>query len=164
MRMMLTATAAAMLLGGAAAAHEFKAGSITIEHPWARPAAKGNGAAYFVLENDGTTADRLLGVSTDVAKSAELHSSAVDAQGKASMRPVQGVDLPPGGHAQLAPGGLHVMLVGLQDPLVAGKSFPLTLRFEQAGEVTVTVEVEKKPSHGQGPGMDMQHEHAQPTQ
>ena len=164
MRTLLTATAVAMLLGGAVAAHEFKAGSITIEHPWARPAAKGNGAAYFGLENDGATADRLIGVSTDIAGSAELHSSAVDAQGMASMRPVQGVDLPPGGHAQFAPGGLHVMLVGLREPLVAGQSFPLTLRFEQAGDVIVTVAVEKKASHGQGPGMDMQHQHTQPAQ
>ena len=56
------------------------------------------------------------------------------------------------------------MLVGLHEPLIAGKDFPLTLKFEKAGSVTVEVEVEKKPSHGQGAGMDMQHEHAQPTQ
>ena len=113
MRTILLATAAMLLLGGPADAHEFKAGSITVEHPWARPAAKGNGAAYFVLDNAGPTADRLIGVSSDIARSVEMHTSAVDAQGVASMRPVQGVDLPPGGQAQFAPGGLHVMLVGL---------------------------------------------------
>jgi len=80
------------------------------------------------------------------------------------MLGVQGVDLPPGGHAQLAPGGLHVMLVGLHDPLVVGKGFPLTLNFEKAGSVTVEVEVEKKPSHGAGPAMGMEHDHGQPTQ
>jgi len=164
MRMISMATATSLLLMGAAAAHEFKVGSIKIEHPWARPAVNGNGAAYFVLDNEGTTADRLVGVSSEVARTAELHSSMVDAQGKATMRPVQGVDLPPGGHAQLAPGGLHVMLVGLHDPLVVGKGFPLTLKFEKAGSVTVEVEVEKKPSHGAGPAMDMGHDHAQPTQ
>ena len=46
-------TAAMLLLGGSADAHEFKAGPITVEHPWARPAAKGNGAAYFALDNTG---------------------------------------------------------------------------------------------------------------
>ena len=45
-----------------------------------------------------------------------------------------------------------------------GKGFPLTLKFEKAGSVTVEVEVEKKPSHGAGPAMDMGHDHAQPTQ
>lgn len=161
MRTILLAGAAMLLLGGSADAHEFKAGSITVEHPWARPAAKGNGAAYFALDNTGKAADRLVGVSSDVARSVEMHATAVDAQGVASMRPVQGVELPPGGQAQFAPGGLHVMLIGLARPLVEGEEFPLTLTFEQAGNVTVEVAVEKKASHGAAPGMA--HDHTQPS-
>ena len=51
MRTILLATAATLLLGSTTGAHEFKGGSITVEHPWARPAARGSGAAYFVVEN-----------------------------------------------------------------------------------------------------------------
>ena len=90
-----------------------------------------------------------------------MHSTAIDAQGVASMRPVQGVDLPPGGQAQFAPGRLHAMLVGLAKPLVEGEEFPLTLRFERAGSITVEVAIEKKASHGAEPGKG--HDHARPS-
>jgi len=161
MRTILLATAATFLFGGPAGAHEFTLGSITVEHPWARPAAKGNGAAYFQVENSGGDADRLVGVSSEAARSVEMHTTAIDAQGVASMRPVQGVDLPPGGRAQFAPGSLHVMLIGLVKPLVQGEEFPLTLTFEHAGSVTVQIEVEKKPSHGADAGTG--HDHAPPS-
>jgi copper(I)-binding protein len=155
MRTFLTALAA-LLLASAAGAHEFKAGSITIEHPWARPADAGNSAAYFGIANAGA-ADRLIGVSSEVAGSVEMHSTTIDAQGVGRMVPVQAVDVPAGAAATFAPGGLHVMLVGLKHPLKAGDEFPLTLTFEQAGAVTVEVAIEKTASHGGGE--DMQHKH-----
>jgi periplasmic copper chaperone A len=140
---------AALLLASGAGAHELKAGSITIEHPWARPAASGNSAAYFTLENGGAD-DRLIGVSSDIAASVEMHSTTIDAQGVGRMVPVQAVDIPAGAQATFAPGGLHVMLIGLIRPLESGQEFPLTLTFEQAGAITVEVAVEKAPSHGGG--------------
>lgn len=152
----LPVLAVGLLLATGADAHEFKAGSITVEHPWARPAAAGNSAAYFELENEGA-ADRLIGASTDVAGTVELHSTTIDAQGVGRMVPVQAVDLPPGAEAKFAPGGLHVMLIGLTRPLVEGEEFPLTLTFEKAGPVTVEVAIEKKASHGGGEGMQHQH-------
>jgi copper(I)-binding protein len=106
----------------------------------------------------GGEADRLVGVASDAARAVELHATMVDTQGVASMRPVQGVDLPPGGAARFAPGGLHVMLIGLAEPLVEGETFPLTLTFARSGSVTVEVAVERKASHGAGPGMA--HDHA----
>ncbi len=148
-----------LLLAGTAGAHEFKAGAITIEHPWARPAATGNSAAYFVIQNAGE-GDRLLGVASDVAASVEMHSTTIDAQGVGRMVPVQAVDVPQDAEATFAPGGLHVMLVGLKQPLKEGQEFPLTLTFEKAGAVTVEVEVEKTPSHG---GDGMQHMHGTTT-
>jgi copper(I)-binding protein len=158
----ILAVLAAGLLAGPALAHEFKAGSITVEHPWARPAASGNGAAYFKLLNGGSASDRLVGVSSPAAGSAEMHATSVDAQGVASMRPVQAVDLPAGGEAQFTPAGLHVMLVGLSQPLKEGQSFPLTLTLEKAGAVTVEVEVQAKPSHGAAAATG--HGHEQPSQ
>lgn len=160
MRMILAALATACLLAAPAGAHEFKVGDITVEHPWARPAVSGNGAAYFELMNAGGTADRLVSASTPVAAMAELHTTMVDAKGVASMRPVQGVDIPAGGEAKLAAGGLHVMLMQLKQPLKEGQSFPLTLQFEHAGKVTVEVEVERKPSHGEGA---TEHQHQMPS-
>jgi copper(I)-binding protein len=152
----LLASLCGLLLAGAAGAHEFKAGAITVDHPWARPAASGNSAAYFVIENAGE-GDRLIGAATDVAATVEMHSTTIDAQGVGRMVPVQAVDVPQGAEAKFAPGGLHVMLIGLKQPLVEGQEFPLTLTFEKAGAVTVEVAVEKTASHGAGG--DMQHGH-----
>ena len=143
----LIAVACGVLLAGAAAAHEFKVGELTIEHPWARPAAQGNSAAYLVIENQGP-ADRLVGIATDVAGTAEMHSTTIDAQGVGRMVPVEAIDVPQGAEAKLAPGGLHIMLIGLKQPLQEGQEFPLTLTFEKAGAITVEVAVEKKASHG----------------
>ncbi|MGD9507582.1 MAG: copper chaperone PCu(A)C [Geminicoccaceae bacterium] len=156
MRRAVAAGIMALMVGGTAVAHETKVGSLTIEHAWARPAAKGNAAAYMVIMNAGA-ADRLTGVSTEVAATAELHSSTIDAQGVGRMVPVQAVELPSDAEAKLAPGGLHIMLIGLKQPLVEGQEFPLTLDFEQAGAVTVEVAIEKSPSHGGEAGMEHQH-------
>jgi hypothetical protein len=146
--MRLILAAAGLLLAHAAAAHEFTLGELSIGHPWARPAVTANGAAYFTIVNHGATADRLIGAGSAVAERAELHTHQVDAEGIARMRPVQAVEVAPGGTVAFAPGGLHVMLLGLSSPLQAGTSFPLTLRFEQAGTVDLQVAVEMQPSHG----------------
>lgn len=125
------------------AAHEYKAGNLEIEHPWARAtsAQQMNGAAYMTVRNSGGEPDRLLAVRTGEAGSAELHTTTVTGDGVAQMRAVEAVDIPPGGEAALAPVGLHVMLVGLKGPLYEGVTFPMTLVFERAGEVGVEVEV-----------------------
>jgi copper(I)-binding protein len=161
MRMTGAVLAGSLLLAGMAEAHEFKVGSITIEHPWARPAASGNSAVYFVVRNAGG-ADRLIGVSSNVAGTAGMHSTTIDAQGVARMVAVQAVDVQAGAEAKFAPGGLHVMLIGVTRPLEEGQEFPLTLTFEKAGAVTVEVAIEKTASHGGG--QDMQHKHGQITQ
>ena len=146
----------AVLTSAPALAHETKVGSLTIEHAWARPAAKGNSAAYMTIANAGE-GDRLTGASAEVAGAVELHSSTIDAQGVGRMVPVQGVDLPSGAEAKLAPGGVHIMLIGLKQPLVAGQMFPLVLDFEHAGPVRVEVAIEKSPSHAGEAGMEHQH-------
>ena len=162
MRLLVALLAAILPIGGTAAAHEFTLGSLTIEHPWARPAASGNGAAYLVIENLGP-ADRLVGVATDIAATADLHATTIDAQGVGRMAAVQAVEIPQGAQAKLTPGGLHIMLMGLKAPLKEGEKFPLTLTFEHAGQVRVEVEVEKKPSHAADGGMEGTHMHGQTT-
>lgn len=150
----LLAAAVALIAGtGVALAHGYKAGSIEIGHPWARATAPSapNAAAYLVLTNAGAEADRLVSVNTPVADKAELHTHLVD-NGVMKMRPVNAIEIAPGSPTTLAPGGLHIMLLGLKQPLAKGKAFPLTLVFDRAGPVTVQVDVQgagdAAPAHG----------------
>jgi copper(I)-binding protein len=131
---------------GIALAHGAKIGDIAIEHPFAAPSIPGtsNGAAYFAtLENTGSVGDRLLRVTTPVAARVELHTMAVDPQGVMRMREIDGIALAPRAKVEMRPGsGIHLMLIGLKEPLKAGTSFPITLVFERAGKVDVSVTVE----------------------
>ena len=100
-----------------------------------------NSAAYLTIQNRGNRPDRLVGAFFEGAKRVELHESFVDEQGIASMRRVDSVELPPGGEARLAPGGLHVMLMGLDATLSVGDSVSTVLQFEVSGRVTVSAVV-----------------------
>ena len=140
----LLAVGSAMLVGQAAA-HEFKAGELEIDHPWARPtvSVQKNGAAYLLVRNHGATDDRLLGARSAEAERIELHDSTVTGDGVARMREQEGLVVPAGGEAKLAPGGLHLMLVNLKTRLFEGTTFPMTLVFERAGEVLIDAMVER---------------------
>jgi copper(I)-binding protein len=124
-------------------AHEYSAGELQIAHPWSRalPANAAAGAAYFVVHNQGKTADRLLSASTPRAAQTEIHTM-LQLGEVMKMQKLDSVGIPAGGEAKFAPGGTHLMLFGLQKPLVAGERFPLTLQFEQAGKVEVEVSIE----------------------
>jgi len=100
----------------------------------------GNGAAYLLLVNDSSTADRLLRAESDVAKAVELHLSEMK-NDIMTMRPVEAIDLPAGGQVELKPGGLHIMLIGLARQLEVGDQVTLTLVFEKAGPLVVQAEV-----------------------
>lgn len=100
-----------------------------------------NSGAYMTIDNRGDAADRLVEVGFEGASRVELHESFVDEQGLARMRRVEAVEVPPGGEVTLAPGGLHVMLIGLNRPLTAEDSVPLLLRFEVSGERLLFAEV-----------------------
>lgn len=144
---MLTRFISALIIAAAlalpAAAHEYKLGDLEIIHPWARASAgeAKNGAVYVEIVNNGATADRLIGAATTAAAHAELHMH-VSENGIMKMRPVDGgIDVAPGAHVVLKPGGFHVMLMGLAAPLQEGSSFPITLTFEKAGTIEVSVSV-----------------------
>jgi copper(I)-binding protein len=124
------------------------ASGISLEHVWARASAgsAAMGAAYLTVTDNGTP-DRLVGASTPAAASAQLHETIND-NGVMKMRPVAAIVLDPGKPVTLAPGGYHVMLMGLKNPLNAGDSFPLTLTFEHAQPIAVTVKVEAAGASG----------------
>lgn len=125
-------------------AHEYDQGSIHINHPWARPTAPGavTGGGFMELKNTGNQADRLLSASAEVSDVVELHTH-IHEQGVTKMRKVEVIDLPAGENVKLQPGGLHVMFIGLKAPLKEGDKFPVKLKFEQAGEITVDMNVEQ---------------------
>jgi periplasmic copper chaperone A len=146
---------AVLLLNAAAAA---QTGPIEVKNAWARatPGKAETGAAYLTIES--AAPDRLTGVSTPVAGKAEVHEMTMQG-GVMKMRPLGPVDLPAGHAVVLKPGGTHIMLTGLKQPLRVGESFPLTLDFEKAGKREVTVTIEKAgamgPEHAGGAGMTM---------
>ena len=130
------------------------AGDISVADPFARatPPGAGASAAYMVLRNAGPD-DRLIAARTDAARRVELHTHILDADGVARMREVEGgIALPAGETVTLAPGGLHVMLMGLTGPLVEGESVALTLVFEKAGEMAVDAPVKAVAPMGMGHG------------
>ncbi|WP_085317958.1 copper chaperone PCu(A)C [Derxia lacustris] len=131
-------------LAATAFAHEYKLGAIEIDHPWARATVPGQsvGGGYVKLVNEGATADRLLAASSPAAARVELHTHEMGADGVARMRPVAAIELPAKGAVELKPGGLHLMLLDLKQPLVVGQRVPITLRFERAGETTVELAVQ----------------------
>jgi periplasmic copper chaperone A len=150
----LSRTLVAGLLGGAAcaaAAHGASVGDIAIGHPYATPSIPGspNGAAYLAsIENKGAVADRFVRASTPAAARVELHTMSVDAQGVMRMREIEGIALAAKAKVQMKPGaGLHLMLIGLKEPLKEDATFPMTLEFERAGKVEVKVIVgQPKPA------------------
>ena len=148
---------AGLALCATAFAHEFKAGQITIGHPYARASVAGQvaGGGYLSLDNKGTSADRLLSASADVSQSVQIHSMAMEGD-VMRMRQVEGIELPAGQKVELKPGGLHLMFIGLKSPLKAGDKFPMTLKFEKAGEVKVQVSVE---ASGTAPAPAHEHKH-----
>ena len=135
--------AAASMLVAAAHAGQFSSGNLVIDHPWARPTAAGmpTGVAYLSVTNHGTREDTLLRARTSAATRVEFHRTSFEA-GMARMRPAGALVIRPGDTLTAAPGGLHLMLVDLKAPLVAGATVPLVLIFKEAGEVTVQLQVE----------------------
>ncbi len=126
---------------GSMSADSYQVGDLVVEAPWSRASPGGAGGAFMVIHNAGRQSDRLISAASDMAARVEVHLTVMQ-DGVMRMRHAEdGVEVPAGGMAELKPGGFHVMLMGLTHPLEEGSSFPVTLVFEKAGEVTVDVQV-----------------------
>ena len=162
MKSILLAAAFAIVVGSASA-HEYKAGSLEIKHPWARATPKGATVAggYMKIINTGTTPDRLIGGSTVAAGKFEIHEMSMDGGVmKMRMQP-NGLEIKPGETVEFKPGSYHLMFVGVKQPFEQGKRVKGTLQFEKAGTVEIEYAVE---AIGGTPKMDhnmdhMQHRH-----
>jgi copper(I)-binding protein len=141
---------------GAATAHEFSSKGITVSHPWARatPGGVSVGGAYFEIKAAPGPGDRLIGARSAIAGFMEVHSHSMES-GIAKMRKIDGLPVKGGQSVVLKPGGYHVMLLDLKQPLKEGDLLNFTLTFEKAGDIEVEATVE--PIGAKGPhGFDSQ--------
>jgi periplasmic copper chaperone A len=150
-----------VLFAAPSRAGEVKAGDLVITQAWSRATPNGAKIAggYLTIENKGAAPDRLIGGSGGIAGRIEVHEMAVNG-GVMTMRPLdKGLAIEPGKTVKLAPGGYHLMIMDLKNPLRQGDKVPVTLEFEKAGKVTLSLDVRgvgaQGPAEGPGGHMDM---------
>src|SRR6202790_2605320 len=162
-RAIVCATWLVYFLGAPALAEEVKAGDLVITQAWSRatPGGAKVGGGYLTIENKGSTPDRLIGGSADVADKVQLHEMTMN-NGVMTMRPLdKGLVIEPGKTVKLAPGGYHLMLFDLKSPLKQGDKVPVMLEFEKAGKVGLLLDVQGVGAQGpagagdSGGAMDM---------
>lgn len=163
MRTLLTTAALAMSLALPAFADEAgmaKAGDLMIHDGWVRASlgSNPNSAAYLTLEAHGDAADRLIKAASPLADKAGLHTHLME-DGIARMRPVAAIEVAPGEPTVLQPGSFHIMLMGLSEKLEEGGNLPITLTFENAGEVTLDLPIRSATGSGMKHGAGHEHGH-----
>lgn len=133
---------ASLILSACTAGGAQNSQSMRINEAWARPGMSGgNTAVYFIIENPSVGSDRLLGAACDAAKMVEVHMTSTDAQGNSKMEHQEAVEIPAGETIRFEPGGLHVMLMNLNEDLQPGQRLAVTLQFEKTGDVQVEAAV-----------------------
>jgi hypothetical protein len=122
---------------------------VEVRDAWARSAPQGgNGAVYLVIQS--SEVDEIVGVTSDVAESVEMHESRMTGD-VMEMRQLQSVPLGAGDQVTFEPGGLHIMLVGLKQDLKTGDEFEITLHFKNYKDLQLPVPVQDAP------GQEMEH-------
>ena len=140
-----------VLVPGFGLAEQYDIGGLVISDPVAfeTAATAMSGAGYLTITNTGDTDDRLIRVDAGFPR-VMIHETRTE-NGVATMVHLDGVDLPAGDTVAFAPGGKHIMFMGLAgDPLETGETFAATLTFEKAGTVEITFNVTARdgtPSH-----------------
>lgn len=110
-------------------------GALEILRPRSRPAAAGTtGAGFLTLVNHGRSPDALVRVETPDAERVEIHVTSM-AGGVMRMAPEARTPIPAGGQVAFAPGGRHLMFVGLKRPLKPGDHVPATLVFASGAQL-----------------------------
>jgi copper(I)-binding protein len=134
--------AAGVMSAGPAAAHGYGTG--------ATPPGATVAAGYLEIRNSGQQPDRVVAASTPAAERVEFHVQIQEGD-VLKMREVKDFPVPARQRLTLRPGGSHLMLVGLKQPLAKGGRVPVTLRFERAGELQLELEIQpldsRKPHH-----------------
>ncbi len=118
-------------------------GELSLAGPFTRatlPAAK-SGGGYVAITNNGAVADRLVSAASDAAAMVQLHEMKMEGDQMKMTEKAGGIEIPAGETVLLAPGGLHIMFMGLKAPFVEGASVPVTLTFERAGTIDIDLAV-----------------------
>jgi len=138
--------AMAMAIAVSLVAHAQRSADIDVKSAWARPTVAGQIGTGAFMQLTSREGARIVGASSDVAGVVEIHEMAMDAN-VMRMRPIRGLDLPPGSTVELKPGGHHIMLMDLKRPLGAGEKITIELRLQTHDKKLVTqpVEVEVRP-------------------
>jgi copper(I)-binding protein len=140
LRTLVLVTALAVATSAAAATT-----SLQIKGGWSRPApAGGTGAGYFTVINAGSKPETLTHVESPLAQKVEMHSMTMDGT-VMKMGPVTSIVVPAGGQVSFAPGGYHLMMIGLKKPLAVGDKAPLTLTFASGAKMATTLSVGVMP-------------------
>ncbi len=156
MKTILLAAAAALIIaplgiatpafaqhGGCAAGQTFTARDISVTGAFTRatlPNAR-SGGGFMTISNAGTAPDRLIGAATGNAVRSEIHQMKMEGDMMKMNQVEGGLEIPAGDSVTLEPGGYHVMLMGLKQPLVADQCLDLTLSFEKAGDLPVQLNI-----------------------
>jgi len=125
-------------------AHEYNAGEIEIDHPWSReaPPTATVIAGFFQLKNNAQQDDYLISASTPIAKRVEIHTHEM-LDGMMQMKQIDRVKIAAQETVMFKPGGYHLMIFNPEKAYKQGERFPMTLTFQNAGEVQVELAVEK---------------------
>ena len=137
----------ALALSAPACSQVHEKGDIQVRHPWSRATPPGAKVAvgYMEIRNRGQQPDRLVSASTPVAKRVEMHVTQREGE-VMKMRQVESFEIPARERFTLRPGGSHLMLVDVVQPLQKGERFTMKLRFERAGELEIELEVQERGS------------------
>jgi len=142
-----------LVVATSAFAQDYKLGTLQISQPWARatPASAPAGGGFLTITNTGTAPDRLVSASSPAAELVQVHEMKMDGAVMRMREVEKGLEIPAGGTVTLAPGGFHLMMMGLKGPLKQGTNVPVTLVFEKAGKIEIELSVAglgaTQPSH-----------------
>lgn len=151
MRSILFAAALTVATAATAQADEgvhLLSGWAKASHPAAFKVNK-NGVAYITIENTGTEVDTIVKLSSPKARVTEVHEMGADEKGMPFMRKVKDLTFDPGEKMEMHPGGIHLMLIDMPEPLKEGEILPVTVTFEHAGDETIELKV--YPFRSKGP-------------
>lgn len=132
----------ALATGSSAFAESVTVGSLTLTDLWtnATPPGAQTANGYLTITNGGSEPDRLIAVSTPMARTSEIHQMAMTGDVMA-MTSIDSIDIPAGGSVTLTHHSLHLIFIGLRIPATEGRELPVTLVFEKAGTVDAALKV-----------------------
>ena len=137
--------------------------AVDVRDAWARTTVAGQAATGVFARIAAPSGARLVGGSSPVAGTVEIHEMKMDGNIMRMRQLEQGLELPRGEAVELRPGGYHIMLMGLKQPLAAGTQLPLVLRFVdaegRAGTRELQVPVMTAPAGSAATGSGHEHHH-----